>query len=74
MATLSAAIASFRGACNGVCWLRVSLLFISVSGATVLLRTGSYHIDQTIELGTEHSGLTIQNYEGELVTVRGPST
>ena len=39
--------------------------------ATVLLRAGTHEIAETVLLGPANSGLTIQNYEGEAVTVTG---
>jgi|EP01046_Picozoa_sp_COSAG06_P042502 hypothetical protein len=38
--------------------------------ATVVLKAGTYHTD-TVQIGKEHSGLTIQNAAGEAVTVSG---
>lgn len=38
--------------------------------ATIVLRAGTYYTD-TVHIGKEHSGLTIQNYAGEKVTVSG---
>ena len=40
------------------------------ANATVVLRAGTYHTD-TVQISTMHSGLTIQNYNGESVTVSG---
>ena len=40
------------------------------SPATVLLRGGTYH-ERTIQLGPQHSGLTVQNYLGERAAVSG---
>ena len=40
------------------------------AGSTIVLRAGTYHTEQ-IQLGTAHSGLTIQNYEGEEAVVSG---
>ena len=40
------------------------------SKATVVLKAGTYYTD-TIQIGKEHSGLTIQNAAGEAVTVSG---
>ena len=39
--------------------------------ATVLVRGGTYHLSAPLQITTAHSGLTIQNYEGEKVTVSG---
>ena len=39
--------------------------------ATVLLRGGTHYTPQTVEIGPEHSGLTIQNYAGERAVVSG---
>ena len=38
--------------------------------ATVVLNAGTYHTD-TVQIGKEHSGLTIQNAAGAAVTVSG---
>ena len=38
--------------------------------ATVVLNAGTYHTD-TVQIGKEHSGLTIQNATGAAVTVSG---
>ena len=35
-------------------------------GATVLLRGGTHYTPETVEIGPEHSGLTIQNYQVRL--------
>ena len=45
-------------------------VFAAKHHTTILLRGGTYFTEQ-IELGTELSGLTIQNYDGERVTVSG---
>ena len=37
----------------------------------VLLRRGTYHLDAPLLIGPEHSGLTLQNYPGEAVTLSG---
>lgn len=42
----------------------------SSDSTTILLRSGTHFTDQ-IQLGPEHSGLTIQNYNGEYATVSG---
>ena len=39
--------------------------------ATVLLRAGTYHLAETIELGAADSGLTISSYQDERVIVSG---
>jgi len=39
--------------------------------ATILLRAGRHFIDKTVDIGSEHSGLTIQNFEGEDAEVTG---
>jgi hypothetical protein len=41
------------------------------TNATVLMRGGTYYLAAPIELGPHHSGLTIQNYDGEHVTLSG---
>ena len=35
-------------------------------GATILLRGGTHYTPETVEIGPEHSGLTIQNYQVRL--------
>lgn len=40
------------------------------SGATIVLRKGTYHTD-TVLIDAEKNGLTLQNYNGEAVTVSG---
>lgn len=40
------------------------------SKATVVLKAGTYYTD-TVQIGKEHSGLTVQNAPGEAVTVSG---
>ena len=40
------------------------------SGATIVLRTGTYH-EKQIQFNAMHSGLTIQNFEGEHAIVSG---
>ena len=42
-----------------------------VKNTTVLLRGGAYHLSAPIKLTQAHSGLTIQNFEGERVEVSG---
>ena len=41
------------------------------SNATIVLREGMHRINRTIELGTAHTNLTIQNFEGEHAAVSG---
>ena len=42
----------------------------SKPGGTVVLRKGTYHT-ATVDIGADKNGLTIQNYNGEEVTVSG---
>eukprot|EP00937_MAST-01D_sp_MAST-1D-sp2_P004825 g4825.t1 len=39
--------------------------------ASVLLRAGSYFVPETVEIGMQNNGLTIQNYNGEAAVVTG---
>jgi len=39
--------------------------------ATILVRGGTYELESTILVNEDHSGVTIQNYDGENVTVTG---
>lgn len=43
----------------------------SDSGATIILRSGTFYLTDTIVLNNKDSGLTIQNYPNEGVTVSG---
>jgi hypothetical protein len=43
----------------------------ATSGRTIVLRSGIHYLGDTVELTPEHSGLTIQNYEGEEAWVSG---
>ena len=43
----------------------------STATATVLVRGGRYELSETVQLGAAHSGLTIQNFEGEHVELSG---
>ena len=40
---------------------------------TIALRGGTYEIAETLEIGPEHSGLTLQNYRGEAAVLSGGS-
>lgn len=46
----------------------------SKGAATILLRAGRYFINNTIDIGAENNGLTIQNFDGERVEVTGAKT
>jgi hypothetical protein len=41
------------------------------SGTTVLLRAGTYYLNSTLMLGTEHSGTTFASYPNEKATLSG---
>jgi hypothetical protein len=43
---------------------------LKTGSKTIVLRAGTYYTQQ-IELGPEHSGLTVQNFNGEHATVSG---
>ena len=43
---------------------------VHTANTTVLLHAGTYYTSQ-IKLETHHSGLTIQNFQGDYVTVSG---
>ena len=43
----------------------------SGSGATIVLREGTFYLTETIMLTSQDSGLTFQNYPNEMVTISG---